>query len=193
MFRKNYFQGGGVGGRAEAFVRGWTPAFKDPLKGAVATFLAGFDDPVTPPGIYLWGPVGTGKTVTALWLTRQVQRKRWRIASDRGLIGDFRRTLDPETNECTRDGWLRSFHDADAFFLDDLGSGKGYTDWEGGVLNEIIDRLYQRMVPLVVTSNLSLPELSLRLGDRISSRVAEMCEVVKVEGKDHRLSGKVVA
>jgi len=198
MYRQNYFQGGGIGGRAAAFAREGEIRFPPATQEAMDRFLMQFGgfsagsgtgpSGGTAPGLFFWGPPGTGKTVAGYWVTSKTRARKWQTATDRGIIGDFRRTLDAEANECTREGWMRSFYDADAFFLDDLCSGKGYTEWESGVLNEVIDRLYQMVVPVVLTSNLSLPDLSGRLGDRVSSRIAEMCEVVKMGGADYRLS-----
>lgn len=71
-------------------------------------------------------------------------------------------------------------------FLDDIGTEKT-TDWAFQTLYTIIDRRYREFRQTVITSNLSLNELSDRTGDRITSRIAEMCNVIELKGKDRRL------
>jgi DNA replication protein DnaC len=38
-----------------------------------------------------------------------------------------------------------------------------------------------------VTSNLTLDAIAEKVGDRIASRIAGMCKVVEIRGKDRRL------
>ena len=40
---------------------------------------------------------------------------------------------------------------------------------------------------IVITSNLNLSDLALRMNDKITSRIAGMCDIVKIEDKDWRL------
>jgi len=41
----------------------------------------------------------------------------------------------------------------------------------------------------LITSNLTLDEIAEKVGDRIASRIAGMCKVVEVRGKDRRIGG----
>jgi len=71
-------------------------------------------------------------------------------------------------------------------FLDDLGAEK-MSEWVAEQFYLILNFRYEAKLPTIITSNYSLGELSERLGDRIASRIAEMCDVVKIDGKDRRL------
>lgn len=71
-------------------------------------------------------------------------------------------------------------------FLDDLGAEK-MSEWVAEQFYLILNFRYEEKLPTIITSNYSLGELSERLGDRIASRIAEMCDVVKIDGKDRRL------
>lgn len=71
--------------------------------------------------------------------------------------------------------------------LDDIGPEKT-TDWVLQTLYTIIDRRYRDMRRTVITSNLSIPEIELKVGARIASRIAGMCEIIELRGKDRRLS-----
>ena len=71
--------------------------------------------------------------------------------------------------------------------LDDIGSEKA-TDWALQMLYLLIDRRYSQMLKTIITSNLTLDQIADRLDDRISSRIAGMCKIVSIKGKDRRLA-----
>ena len=71
-------------------------------------------------------------------------------------------------------------------FLDDLGA-ENATDFVRDTLYLIINRRYEGKLPVIITSNLDLGELSDSVGDRIASRIAGMCDMVELEGGDRRL------
>ena len=69
--------------------------------------------------------------------------------------------------------------------LDDLGKEKN-TDWAKEKLYEVVNARYENNLPIVVTSNESLPRLSEHVGEATVSRLAEMCEILMMNGKDYR-------
>lgn len=82
---------------------------------------------------------------------------------------------------------LENFSGKDLLFLDDIGSEKT-TEWVSQTLYLLIDRRYREMKRTIISSNLTLDELSSKLDDRIASRIAGMCKVIEIKGKDRRLS-----
>ena len=138
-------------------------------------------------GLYLWGPVGSGKTYAAYAI-----RKKF----DELMINSTFYTA-PEMFDLIRDDYQHK----DSFFLDrvlanrgvliidDLGAEKS-SEFVSEAVYKIVNKRYEEILPTIITSNLSLGELSERVGDRISSRLAEMCEVIKLEGSDRRLTNK---
>ena len=72
--------------------------------------------------------------------------------------------------------------------IDDLGIGRD-TEFAFQTLYEIVDGRYMAMKGgLIVTSNLSLDDLAAKLGDdRIPSRLASMCKVIRMTGADKRV------
>ena len=70
--------------------------------------------------------------------------------------------------------------------LDDLGAEKS-SDWSIEVLYILINSRYEEEGQTVFTSNLSLDAISKNLGDRIASRIADMCSIVELTGNDKRL------
>ena len=79
----------------------------------------------------------------------------------------------------------------DFLVIDELGKGRN-TEWENGVVDELISARYNAGRTTLFTSN-HAPEggppgdsLQERLGDRILSRLWELCTVHGVEGEDYR-------
>lgn len=81
------------------------------------------------------------------------------------------------------------YADSPLLVLDDLGAEKT-TDFALQTLYIILNRRDGNMLQTIITSNLSLDEVKDRLGDRIASRIAGMCSVLKIVGKDRRLVNK---
>ena len=136
-------------------------------------------------GLYIWGPVGTGKTYAAYAIMKKL-----------GELG-IRATLytAPDLMDKLRDDFGhkdtynldRILENRGVLIIDDLGAEK-ITEWVVETLHRIVDKRYREVLPTIVTSNNSLDELVERVGDRIPSRLAETCDVVKLEGEDRRLS-----
>lgn len=87
-------------------------------------------------------------------------------------------------------GVLVRYTSADTLVLDDLGAEKA-SEWVLQMLYIIIDRRYRDFKKTIITSNLSLDEISERLGDRIASRIAGMCTIVRMDGEDRRVAQRV--
>ena len=76
----------------------------------------------------------------------------------------------------------------DLLLIDDLGAQKN-SEWSREVLYLLIDRRYRDVRPTIVTSNLTLDQISELIDDRIASRLAEMGPVIRLEaGDDERVT-----
>lgn len=136
-------------------------------------------------GIYLWGPVGSGKTY-AIYAVRQRLHEMGiscRIYSAPEMFDMIRDDYDHKDSFNLE----RILANRGILIIDDLGAEKA-SDWVAETMFKIIDKRYREVLPTIITSNLDLGELADRLGDRITSRIAEMCDVIKLEGSDRRLS-----
>lgn len=169
------------------------------------------EDFVKEKSVYIYGPRGTGKThLMAGMMKYEILKSEPIKYIGEGSI-DFsipmihsyplfitvpelllmiRATFNLKThygdNVQTESDIIDSYSDVDILYLDDLGTEKP-SDWAIQVLYLLIDRRYSEMKRTVISSNLSLNEIADRLDDRISSRIAGMCEVIKMTGKDRRL------
>ena len=70
--------------------------------------------------------------------------------------------------------------------LDDLGVEKT-TEWALQALYIILNNRYANYMQTIITSNLTIEEIGEKLGDRIASRIAGMCKIVKLAGRDRRI------
>lgn len=135
-------------------------------------------------GLYLWGPVGTGKTYAAYAIMKKL--------GDMGIRARFHTA--PELMDLIREDFEkkdsynleRLLENRGVLIIDDLGTEKP-SEWVSETIHKIIDKRYREVLPTIITSNLSLDGLVDRLGDRIPSRLSEMCDVIKLDGEDRRL------
>lgn len=149
---------------------------------------------------FIFGPVGTGKTHLAAALINQVLRKRpfkkfsdgyighspWpRFVSTPDLLLEIREVFGGRSDK-TESEIIKRWAEMPILFLDDIGVEKA-TEWSLQTLYSIVDRRYREMRQTVITSNLNLEELAGHVGDRIASRIAEMCRVIHLKGRDRRL------
>ena len=70
--------------------------------------------------------------------------------------------------------------------IDDIGAEK-LTEFVRQTFYYIINEREQWLKKTIITSNYSLDELDEYIDGRISSRIAGMCEIVELGGKDRRV------
>lgn len=137
-------------------------------------------------GFYIYGPVGSGKTHVAYALYKRiVETKRsvwfWNVTD---LIHELKLDIDRREKLYIGEGIL-GFEGI--LILDDIGAERP-TEWVAETLYLIVNKRYNAMLPTIFTSNLPVSDLGDKIGDRIASRIVEMCEIIKLDGGDRRLS-----
>lgn len=70
--------------------------------------------------------------------------------------------------------------------MDDLGAEKP-TEYVRQATYYVINHREMHLLPTFITTNFSMDYLDENLDPRISSRIAGMCEIIRLEGKDRRI------
>ena len=163
-------------------------------------------------GLLFWGPVGTGKTHLAVGIFRELTLRKGvacRFVDYGNLLQDLRRSFSKSTGDSAL---MLPLVEVELLVIDELGKGRG-TEWEETVLDDLISRRYNAGKTTLCTTNFDprdardtggganaayesrsamsakagkAPTLKERVGDRIYSRLCEMCEFVGVGGGDYR-------
>ena len=141
--------------------------------------------------LYYYGGAGTGKTFLASLIARQyVLRSKAVVFGDVPLLlSDLKRTFNSaESTEGLLDRYCRT----NLLVLDDIGAGQ-VTEWNVGILYQIVNARYNNEKATIITSNYDLDGLTKRLssGDtysaqRIISRFNEMCVLGFLGTNDRR-------
>lgn len=149
-------------------------------------------------GLLLLGATGRGKTHLAYGLIRMLITAQCSHLLRRiSIIGGSVPTLLAECRpgrQKMKQAWdgsmyeatpLEDYKECGLLFLDDLGAEKS-SDWTSEVLYQVIDHRYNHMLPVMVASNLPPNDLASAVGDRLASRLTEMCRTVVIKGDDRR-------
>lgn len=133
------------------------------------------------PSLLIAGPTGTGKTYAAYAVLRAMGIDRWQAVTYADLAAELRPSgRDPEA---AFDRYAKTL----LLFLDDLGAAKG-SEWVEEMTYRLINRRYEQRLPSIFTTNVPLARLREVLGERVSSRLVEMCTRIVLTGGDRRRS-----
>jgi DNA replication protein DnaC len=158
-------------------------------------------------GLLFTGSMGVGKTHLAVGVLHRLIRER----GVKGLFCDYRELLKSIQNSYNADvrttelDLLKPVFAAEVLVLDDLGAQKP-NEWVWDTVALILNTRYNDRQTTIITTNYDdlpsassrineferaarEPTLGDRIGDRMLSRLAEMCIRVKMAGKDCRQTG----
>ncbi|MGW9425606.1 ATP-binding protein [Streptomyces koyangensis] len=138
----------------------------------------------TGPSLLMAGVVGAGKTHQAYGAVRMLVRSgvgvRWRATAAADLYAGLRPRpgVDSERE-------LAAVSRCPLLIIDDLGAAKA-SEWVEEVTYRLINRRYNYELPTLITTNLAIKDLRAYLGDRVTSRLAQMTTRVEFEPVDRR-------
>jgi DNA replication protein DnaC len=160
-------------------------------------------------GLLIVGDVGVGKTHLAVAIVKQLIRKRVHcLFSDyRELLKQIQNSYNPTVQE-TESEILRPVFDSEVVVLDELGAVRP-SEWVWDTVALILNSRYNDRKTTIITTNYpdlppagtengsdtpakaakraARPEsLGDRIGERMRSRLHEMCEVLEMRGQDYR-------
>ena len=174
-----------------------------------ASFAAGYPHQGVSAGLGLLftGSNGIGKTHLAVAVLRdlaEARKLRGQFWDFHELMREIRSSYNPEVR-MTESEVLEPIINTDLLVLDDLGAWK-MTDWMNDTLFYILNQRYVNQRPSIITTNFEDRDnseirrldqvggdasdreyLVERIGNRLRSRLMEMCVVIKMKGTDHRV------
>ena len=154
-------------------------------------------------GLLFVGTCGVGKTHLSIAILNQVLSRHdssARFVDEAELLRSLQYSYGRDS-QSSEEELLRPLRRADLLVWDDLGTGRP-TDWVRETIHTIINHRYTNQRITIFSSNWKLPEktgverlsreptLSDRIGERLYSRVLEMCEIVEMKGPDFRMVHK---
>ncbi|MFI9273958.1 ATP-binding protein [Kitasatospora sp. NPDC052896] len=151
---------------------------------AVAPSIGARRQVATGPSLLMAGVVGAGKTHEAYGaVTALVQAGlgvRWRATTAADLYAELRPSSDTDAERV-----LATYSRVPLLILDDLGAAKT-SEFVEEQTYRLINRRYNHMLPTLITTNLRIRDLRAYLGDRVTSRLAQMTTRVEFEPVDRR-------
>lgn len=154
------------------------------IQQAVAPSIGARRQVATGPSLLMAGVVGAGKTHEAYGaVTALVQAGigvRWRATTAADLYAELRPSSDTDAERV-----LATYSRVPLLVLDDLGAAK-MSEFVEEQTYRLINRRYNHMLPTLITTNLRIRDLKAYLGDRVTSRLAQMTTRVEFEPVDRR-------
>jgi len=167
-------------------------------------FVEGYPVETAGTGLLLTGSIGVGKTHLAVGILQALVAERGAT----GLFYDYRDLLKQVQNSynqsvaATELEILRPVFSAEVLVLDELGAAKP-SDWVWDTVAHILNTRYNDRRTTIITTNYpnaaplggeaASPRAAMReetlgdrIGERMRSRLQEMCVVVEMRGKDFR-------
>ncbi len=153
-------------------------------------------------GLLLYGNPGVGKTHLAAIIAQELLKigKSVIFGDIPSILDTMKATFNNSEKQASLDEVMKSLEEVDMLILDDIGT-ENPTEWAAERLYLVINNRYNAGKPIIATSNFNATELARRLkvkdkngrilesdvtGQRIVSRLTEMCKAVKIGGEDHR-------
>ncbi|WP_316527536.1 ATP-binding protein [Kitasatospora brasiliensis] len=151
---------------------------------ATAPSLGARRQVATGPSLLMAGVVGAGKTHEAYGAVRRLVEAgigvRWRATTAADLYAELRPGSDTDAERV-----LAAYSRVPLLILDDLGAAKS-SEFVEEQTYRLINRRYNHLLPTLITSNLPIKDLRTCLGDRVTSRLAQMTTRVSFEPVDRR-------
>lgn len=140
----------------------------------------------TPPGLFLTGGVGLGKSFILHCIGGRVRERGYRVRKTTGY--QFHQMLMGEYFAGNRTGFQEML-DADLLLFDDLGTEpRTHNNTSESYFFAVLDERTMRGKPMVVATNFSLEEIDRFYGERCSSRLLDgrSFETLGLRGEDLR-------
>jgi DNA replication protein DnaC len=160
--------------------------------------------PLDRTGLLLLGPSGLGKTHLSVAVLKELIKKGvpCLFCDYLELLKQIQNSYNP-SSETSELGLLRPIFDTEVVVLDDLGAQKP-SQWVWDTVSLILNSRYNSKKPTIITTNTidgrsataegvegpkratRIETLGDRVGERMRSRLFEMCRFIQIQGEDYR-------
>jgi len=157
--------------------------------------------PLEKTGLLFLGPIGVGKTHLAAGIIRELMQKNvpCLFCDYRELLKEIQNSYNPSVS-ATEMSILRPVFQAEVLVLDELGAVKP-SEWVWDTVSLILNTRYNDVRTTIITTNLAdappagaepyskvrrEDTLGDRIGERMRSRLHEMCRKIEMQGEDFR-------
>ena len=166
-------------------------------------FVDGYPVTTEGRGLLITGSIGVGKTHLSVGILQSLiveKGVRGLFCDYRELLKEIQHSYNPQVHTTELD-ILRPVFDAEVLVLDELGASKP-TEWVWDTVAHILNTRYNDKRTTIITTNYADqppggvatgPQRAMRdetlgdrIGERMRSRLAEMCVVVEMRGTDFR-------
>lgn len=166
---------------------------------AAHTLVRGFaaQYPLETRWLLLVGSIGAGKTHLAVGALKALVAERGAqglFCDYRELLREIQNTYNPQVSTTELD-ILKPVMEAEILVMNDLGAIRP-SEWVWDTISMILNSRYNSIRTTIITTNYAaLPPgaggrheetLGDRIGERMRSRLCEMCRVVEMNGQDYR-------
>lgn len=144
---------------------------------AALDFVAQFKKDSHCDGLFISGPVGSGKTFLACCIANALLSEGFLVlfVVVPDLLDHIRFTYNQNSgSDLTEQDILDTARQVPLLILDDLGS-HNYTEWVRNKLYSILNYRLNYCLPIIITTNINLEDLDEFLGERTTSRIYQMC------------------
>ena len=134
-------------------------------------------------GLVYYGPIGTGKTHLAAAIVNEAIKKYYFciVQSVPEIFFNIRQRNFQSVN---------ALIDCDLLVLDDFGRERA-TDFVKETLFTVINARYEKLLPIIITTNMGPKTLKVNLGDAVISRIYQMCDIIEMDNTgDYRENQK---
>lgn len=136
--------------------------------------------------VLLTGSAGTGKTMLLARLAKEFieEGKSCKFVNVPNLLFQLKCNFNDVSN--SNEQIVQKLSTTPNLIFDDLGAEKP-SEWVAETIYVIVNRRYEALLPTFLSTNCTMQQLAERLGDRIASRLASMCKIIKIDSKDRRI------
>lgn len=140
-------------------------------------------------GLFLWGDVGTGKSLLSAVIALQAYKQRWlkggyldvRFKNATKLFLDIRFSYNriPDEEQIREQDIIKDCIEPELLILDDFAPLSKPSEWVLNLMYHIINTRIERQAPTIYTCNMDLNGVARLLDDRIADRIARSCEIIE--------------